>query len=121
MNKTNDTDRRSAATAHFRLAEQAIGTVFDAKETLRSSLAALATAAGAADPLRAAADVEELLTRVSSEVAALLAAALAATAHATKAELAGYVDTKVSLLFPRSAAAEPAGWSAPSAGVGPEN
>ena len=94
-------DRRTAALASVRRSEQAILAVFDARSALDSVLASLALAATGSDPLLAAGEITALASRLADTVAAVRAAAVAAVAHVSKAEIAGFLDTKPSLVFPR--------------------
>lgn len=100
MNITT-TDRRIAATEQFERAKAALIAVFDTTDALRAVLADVALSSTGVDPLRASADVEEALPRLRAAVAAVRQAAVVASAHASKGEVAAHADTKPALLFPR--------------------
>lgn len=132
MNTAPDyNQRREAALAQVRRTESAITGVFDARGELDAVLASLSSSSTGPDPLRAAADVDELLPRLNAAVAGVRAAAVAACDYVSKAEVAGFLDTRPALLFPRSDPARnsagtgtsspPAsgGWSEPSLPASP--
>ena len=103
MNET-PTNRRQQALAGLHRATATITDLFDAKDALHAALAAVAAAAGGPDPLRAAVDVGELLPRVAGAVATVQAAAVAASEFEPRRTIAGYLESRVSLVFPRAAA-----------------
>ncbi len=104
MNET-PTNRRQQALAGLHRATATITDLFDAKDALHAALAAVATAAGGADPLRAAAEIGELLPRVVDAVAIVQATAVAASEFEPQKTIAGYLESRVVLVFPRVASA----------------
>lgn len=107
MNET-PTNRRQQALAGLHRATATITDLFDAKDALHAALAAVAAAAGGSDPLRAAAEVAELLPRVADAVAIVQAAAVAAAEFEPQKTIAGYLESRVALVFHRPPSA-PAG------------
>ena len=101
MNET-PTNRRQQALAGLHRATATITDLFDAGGALQGALAAVAAAAGGADPLRAAAEVGELLSRVANAVAVVQAAAVAASEFEPQKTVAGYLESRVALVFPRA-------------------
>jgi hypothetical protein len=102
MNET-PTNRRQQALAGLHRATATITDLFDAKDALHAALAAVATAVGGPDPLRAAVEVGEMLPRVADAVANVQAAAVAAAEFEPQKTIAGYLESRVSLVFPRAA------------------
>lgn len=102
MNET-PTTRRQQALAGLHRATATITDLFDAKDALHAALAAVAAAAGGPDPLRAAVEVGELLPRVADAVAVVQAAAVAAAEFEPQKTIAGYLDSRVALVFHRRA------------------
>lgn len=103
MNET-PTNSRQQALAGLHRATATITDLFDAKDALHAALAAVAAGAGGPDPLRAAAEIGELLPRVADAVAVVQAAAVAAAEFEPQKTIAGYLDSRVALVFPRAVA-----------------
>ena len=101
MNET-PTNRRQQALAGLHRATATITDLFDAKDALHAALAAVAAVAGGPDPLRAAVEVGELLPRIADAVAAVQAAAIAASEFEPQKTIAGYLESRVVLVFPRA-------------------
>lgn len=116
MNET-PTNRRQQALAGLHRATATITDLFDAKDALHAALASVAAAAGGSDPLRAAVEVGELLPRVADAVAVVQAAAIAASEFEPQKKIAGYLESRVALVFPRPATAK----STSRAAVKPEH
>ena len=102
MNET-PTNRRQQALAGLHRATATITDLFDAKDALHAALAGVAAAAGGPDPLRAAVEVGELLPRLADAVAGVQAAAVAASEFEPQKTIAGYLESRVALVFPRAA------------------
>lgn len=101
MNET-PTNRRQQALAGLHRATATITELFDTKDALHAALAAVAAAAGGPDPLRAAVEVGELLPRVADAVAIVQATAVAASEFEPQKTIAGYLESRVALVFPRA-------------------
>lgn len=101
MNET-PTNRRQQALAGLHRATATITDLFDAKDALHAALAAVAAAAGGPDPLRAAVEVGDLVPRVADAVAVVQAAAVAAAEYESQKTIAGYLESRVVLVFPRA-------------------
>lgn len=99
------TNRRQQALAGLHRATATITELFDAKDALHAALAAVAAAAGGPDPLRAAVDVGELVSRVGDAVAVVQAAAVAAAEFEPQKTIAGHLESRVGMVFPRVHAA----------------
>jgi len=102
MNETPNWRQQALAGLHR--ATATITDLFDAKDALHTALASLTTAASGPDPLRAAVEVGELLPRVADAVATVQAAAVAAAEFEPQKTIAGYLESRVALVFPRAAA-----------------
>lgn len=109
------TNRRQQALAGLHRATATITDLFDAKDALHTALAAVAAAAGGPDLLRAAIEVGEMFPRVADAVEAVQAAAVAASEFEPQKTIAGYLESRVALVFPRAAS----GSSEASAGALP--
>lgn len=99
------TNRRQQALAGLHRATATITALFDAKDALHAALAAVAAAAGGHDPLRAAVEVGDMLPRVAGAVAVVQGAAVAASEFEPQKTVAGYLESRVALVFPRAASA----------------
>jgi hypothetical protein len=104
MNET-PTNRRQQALAGLHRATATITDLFDAKDALHTALAGVAAAAGGHDPLRAAVEVGEMLPRVADAVTNVQAAAVAASEFEPQKTIAGYLESRIPLVFPRAASA----------------
>ena len=105
------TNSRQQALAGLHRATATITELFDAKDGLHAALGALAAAAGGPDPLRAAVEVGELVSRVADAVRVVQAAATAAAEFEPQKTIAGYLDSRVVLVFPRAVGSVPSGAS----------
>ena len=99
------TNRRQQALARLHRATATITDLFDAKDALHAALGGVAAAAGGPDPLRAAVEVGELLPRVADAVAVVHAAAAAAAEFEPQKTIAGYLESRVVLVFLRAVSA----------------
>ena len=107
MNET-PTTRRQQALAGLHRATATITDLFDAKDALHAALAGVAAAAGGSDPLRAAVEIGEQLPCVADAVANVQAAAVAASEFEPQKTIAGYLESRVALVFPRAVPASTA-------------
>lgn len=103
MRGTNNA-RRQQALAELQRATDTITGLFDAKDTLRAALTAVAAAAADPDPLRAALEIDQLLGRVAAAVDAVRAAAITASEFEARKTIAAHLDSRPALVFPRSSA-----------------
>lgn len=102
--------RRRAATEQHERAIGAINAVFDRLADLseaRARLTRLAASASSDDPLRDAEALALAVEQLGAALAAVRAAASAAAEHRSRGDLAADVGTKVTSLFPRTAAPPP--------------
>lgn len=102
MNET-PTNGRQQALAGLHRATATITDLFDAKDALHAALAAVAAAAGRPDPLRAAAEVGDLIARVGEAVEVVRAFALEATEFIPRKEVAAHLNSRASCVFARVA------------------